>query len=157
MSLFNIDCYCQSTSTLCKALLICIVLLFNLLGTDVLVLSKGQSVSGYYRLMTKKGGWIWMLTKGNIVYSNTSFQPQYIININYVVRYADKYLGNIYCLFEYWPLICKLHSIGGGQYIGVCHKFSFSISGMGLACKGKSKEFLLYCPTPPYCNSRCCS
>jgi len=55
-----------------------------------LMLSKGQSVSGYYRVMTKQGGWIWMLTKGNIVYSNSSFQPQYIININYVVSDVEE-------------------------------------------------------------------
>eukprot|EP00794_Sanderia_malayensis_P017655 gene17655-19410_t len=49
------------------------------------MLQKGQCVSGFYRVLTKLGGWIWMKTKGNIVYSNTNFQPQYIININYVV------------------------------------------------------------------------
>ncbi len=52
------------------------------------MLSKGQSVSGFYRVMTKLGGWLWVKTKGNIVYSNTTFQPQYIININYIVRYV---------------------------------------------------------------------
>ena len=66
------------------------------------MLSKGQSVSGYYRVMTKKGGWIWMLTKGNIVYSNSSFQPQYIININYIVRYCSliNVFGIIISLFS---------------------------------------------------------
>lgn len=49
------------------------------------LLKIGQAVSGYYRVMTKCGGWIWMQTKANVVYVASTGQPQHIMCVHYVI------------------------------------------------------------------------
>ena len=53
-----------------------------------LVLKIGQAVSGYYRVMSKSGGWIWMQTKAYVVYIAATGQPQHIMCAHYIIRYA---------------------------------------------------------------------
>jgi len=48
-------------------------------------LKKGQAVSGYYRVLLKDGGWIWMQTKANVVYQSSTGQPQFISCVHYVI------------------------------------------------------------------------
>lgn len=50
-----------------------------------MALKNGQAVSGYYRVLLKDGGWIWMQTKANIVYQSSTGQPQYMICIHYII------------------------------------------------------------------------
>ena len=49
------------------------------------LLTKGQSVSGYYRLLAKYGGWVWVQTKASIVYASKTCQPQFVLCIHYAI------------------------------------------------------------------------
>lgn len=50
------------------------------------VCTKGQAVSGQYRMLAKNGGFIWVETQGTVIYNNRNSQPQCIVCINYVLR-----------------------------------------------------------------------
>nr|AII22158.1 hypoxia inducible factor [Nematostella vectensis] len=57
----------------------------NVLNTHKMLLTKGQSVSKYYRFMVRGGGWVWLQTKANVVYDSKTCQPQFVFCINYVL------------------------------------------------------------------------
>lgn len=50
------------------------------------VCSKGQAVSGQYRMLAKNGGFVWVETQGTVIYNSRNSQPQCIVCINYVLR-----------------------------------------------------------------------
>lgn len=54
------------------------------------LLTKGQSVSGYYRLLAKYGGWVWVQTKASIVYSSKSSQPQFVLCVHYSISTIEQ-------------------------------------------------------------------
>ncbi|XP_028278819.1 endothelial PAS domain-containing protein 1b [Parambassis ranga] len=47
--------------------------------------TKGQAVSGQYRMLAKSGGYVWVETQGTVIYNNRNSQPQCIVCINYVL------------------------------------------------------------------------
>ncbi|KAK6328188.1 hypothetical protein J4Q44_G00001660 [Coregonus suidteri] len=47
--------------------------------------SKGQAVSGQYRMLAKHGGYVWVETQGTVIYNNRNSQPQCIVCVNYVL------------------------------------------------------------------------
>uniref|UniRef100_A0A672GQ70 Endothelial PAS domain-containing protein 1-like n=1 Tax=Salarias fasciatus TaxID=181472 RepID=A0A672GQ70_SALFA len=47
--------------------------------------SKGQAVSGQYRMLAKSGGYVWVETQGTVIYNSRNSQPQCIVCINYVL------------------------------------------------------------------------
>uniref|UniRef100_A0A8C9Y3R5 Endothelial PAS domain protein 1b n=1 Tax=Sander lucioperca TaxID=283035 RepID=A0A8C9Y3R5_SANLU len=47
--------------------------------------SKGQAVSGQYRMLAKTGGYVWVETQGTVIYNSRNSQPQCIVCINYVL------------------------------------------------------------------------
>ncbi|KAK2824645.1 hypothetical protein Q5P01_021820 [Channa striata] len=47
--------------------------------------SKGQAVSGHYRMLAKNGGYVWVETQGTVIYNSRNSQPQCIVCINYVL------------------------------------------------------------------------
>nr|AGT15727.1 hypoxia induced factor 2 alpha [Clarias batrachus] len=47
--------------------------------------TKGQAVSGQYRMLAKYGGFVWMETQGTVIYSSRNSQPQCIVCVNYVL------------------------------------------------------------------------
>ncbi|KAM3863411.1 endothelial PAS domain-containing protein 1b [Diretmus argenteus] len=47
--------------------------------------TKGQAVSGHYRMLAKNGGYVWLVTQGTVIYNNRNSQPQCIVCINYVL------------------------------------------------------------------------
>lgn len=50
------------------------------------VCTKGQAVSGKYRMLAKNGGFVWVETQGTVIYNSRNSQPQCIVCINYVLR-----------------------------------------------------------------------
>jgi len=50
------------------------------------VLSKGQVMSQYYRVMNKNGGWTWIQSCATVVCSTKNSDEQNIICVNYVLR-----------------------------------------------------------------------
>jgi len=53
----------------------------------IAVIVKGTSVSKYYRFLGKNDNWVWLQTRATIIY-NTANKPQYIVCMNYVIRYV---------------------------------------------------------------------
>ncbi|KAM9344515.1 endothelial PAS domain-containing protein 1b isoform 2-T2 [Symphorus nematophorus] len=47
--------------------------------------TKGQAVSGQYRMLAKNGGFVWVETQGTVIYNSRNSQPQCIVCINYVL------------------------------------------------------------------------
>uniref|UniRef100_A0A8C8FMA6 Endothelial PAS domain protein 1b n=1 Tax=Oncorhynchus tshawytscha TaxID=74940 RepID=A0A8C8FMA6_ONCTS len=47
--------------------------------------SKGQAVSGQYRMLAKHGGYVWVETQGTVIYNSRNSQPQCIVCVNYVL------------------------------------------------------------------------
>lgn len=52
------------------------------------VCTKGQAVSGQYRMLAKNGGYVWVETQGTVIYNSRNSQPQCIVCINYVLRWV---------------------------------------------------------------------
>ncbi|XP_039625221.1 endothelial PAS domain-containing protein 1-like isoform X1 [Polypterus senegalus] len=49
------------------------------------LVTKGQASTRHYRLLAKKGGYVWAQTDAAVIYNNRSGQPQCVICINYVL------------------------------------------------------------------------
>lgn len=65
----------------------CSKMAFTLLSAlSSLVCSKGQAVSGQYRMLAKNGGYVWVETQGTVIYNSRNSQPQCIVCVNYVLR-----------------------------------------------------------------------
>ncbi|KAL6069410.1 hypothetical protein STEG23_021104, partial [Scotinomys teguina] len=47
--------------------------------------TKGQVVSGQYRMLAKHGGYVWLETQGTVIYNPRNLQPQCIMCVNYVL------------------------------------------------------------------------
>ncbi|XP_027006039.1 endothelial PAS domain-containing protein 1b isoform X1 [Tachysurus fulvidraco] len=47
--------------------------------------TKGQTVSGHYRMLAKHGGFVWVETQGTVIYSSRNSQPQCIVCVNYIL------------------------------------------------------------------------
>ncbi|KAM9365494.1 LOW QUALITY PROTEIN: endothelial PAS domain-containing protein 1-like [Pholidichthys leucotaenia] len=52
--------------------------------------TKGQAVSGQYRMLAKNGGYVWVETQGTVIYNSRNSQPQCIICINYVLSDVEE-------------------------------------------------------------------
>ncbi|XP_035780674.1 single-minded homolog 1-like [Anopheles albimanus] len=49
------------------------------------LLHKGQATTGYYRFLTKGGGWRWVQTSATVVHNTRSSRPHCIVGVNYVL------------------------------------------------------------------------
>ncbi|XP_074852420.1 hypoxia-inducible factor 1-alpha isoform X2 [Carettochelys insculpta] len=47
--------------------------------------TKGQVTTGQYRMLAKRGGYVWVETQATIIYSSKNAQPQCIVCVNYVL------------------------------------------------------------------------
>ncbi|XP_018418129.1 PREDICTED: hypoxia-inducible factor 1-alpha isoform X2 [Nanorana parkeri] len=47
--------------------------------------TKGQVTTGQYRLLAKKGGYVWVETQATVIYNTKNSQPQCIVCVNYVL------------------------------------------------------------------------
>ena len=50
------------------------------------VLSKGQVLTDYYRLLTRYGGYVWLQTCATMIVGSKGADEQNIIAINYILR-----------------------------------------------------------------------
>ncbi|KAJ7984969.1 hypothetical protein DPEC_G00360250 [Dallia pectoralis] len=51
--------------------------------------TKGQAVSGQYRMLAKHGGYVWVETQGTVIYNARNSQPQCIVCVNYVLSEVE--------------------------------------------------------------------
>ncbi|XP_052895526.1 protein single-minded-like [Anopheles moucheti] len=49
------------------------------------LLQKGQTITKYYRFLTKGGGWRWVQSYATIVHNTRSSRPHCIVSVNYVL------------------------------------------------------------------------
>lgn len=47
--------------------------------------AKGQATTGQYRMLAKKGGYVWVETQATVIYNPKNSQPQCIVCVNYVL------------------------------------------------------------------------
>ncbi|XP_061077595.1 endothelial PAS domain-containing protein 1-like isoform X1 [Conger conger] len=52
--------------------------------------TKGQAVSGQYRMLAKHGGYVWMETHATVIYNSQNSRPQCIVCINYVLSGVEE-------------------------------------------------------------------
>lgn len=53
-----------------------------------LVFAKGQVITGQYRMLAKRGGFVWVETQATVIYNNKNSQPQCVVCVNFVLRYC---------------------------------------------------------------------
>ncbi|XP_054469698.1 hypoxia inducible factor 1 subunit alpha a [Anoplopoma fimbria] len=47
--------------------------------------AKGQVSTGQYRMLAKRGGFVWVETQATVIYSNKNSQPQCVVCVNFVL------------------------------------------------------------------------
>uniref|UniRef100_A0A3B5A7I2 Hypoxia-inducible factor 1-alpha n=1 Tax=Stegastes partitus TaxID=144197 RepID=A0A3B5A7I2_9TELE len=47
--------------------------------------AKGQVSTGRYRMLAKKGGFVWVETQATVIYNNKNSQPQCVVCVNFVL------------------------------------------------------------------------
>ncbi|XP_072292659.1 endothelial PAS domain-containing protein 1-like isoform X3 [Eucyclogobius newberryi] len=52
--------------------------------------SKGQAVSAQYRMLAKRGGYVWMETQGTVIYNSRNSQPQCVVCVHYVLSDVEQ-------------------------------------------------------------------
>ncbi|KAF7643483.1 hypothetical protein LDENG_00238600 [Lucifuga dentata] len=58
---------------------------FHLRYAHHLLLVKGQVTTKYYRMLSKRGGWVWLQSYATIVHNSRSSRPHCIVSVNYVL------------------------------------------------------------------------
>lgn len=51
------------------------------------VFAKGQVCTGQYRMLAKRGGFVWVDTQATVIYNSKNSQPQCVVCVNFVLRY----------------------------------------------------------------------
>ncbi|KAK6183532.1 hypothetical protein SNE40_011000 [Patella caerulea] len=51
--------------------------------------AKGQTMTGQYRFLAKKGGYAWVVTQGTIIYNNRTQKPQWVVCVHYVLSKVE--------------------------------------------------------------------
>lgn len=57
------------------------------------VFAKGQATTSQYRMMAKKGGFVWVETQATVIYNPKNSQPQCIVCVNFVLRYGSSFVS----------------------------------------------------------------
>lgn len=52
-----------------------------------IVFAKGQVCTGQYRMLAKRGGFVWVETQATVIYNSKNSQPQCVVCVNFVLRY----------------------------------------------------------------------
>ncbi|XP_077477023.1 hypoxia inducible factor 1 subunit alpha a [Stigmatopora argus] len=47
--------------------------------------AKGQVITGQYRMLAKRGGFVWVETQATVIYNNKNSQPQCVVCVNFVL------------------------------------------------------------------------
>ncbi|XP_038142188.1 hypoxia inducible factor 1 subunit alpha a [Cyprinodon tularosa] len=47
--------------------------------------TKGQVTTGQYRMLAKRGGFVWVETQATVIYNNKNSQPQCVVCVNFVL------------------------------------------------------------------------
>uniref|UniRef100_H0Y0B6 SIM bHLH transcription factor 2 n=2 Tax=Otolemur garnettii TaxID=30611 RepID=H0Y0B6_OTOGA len=69
---------------------------FHLRYAHHLLLVKGQVTTKYYRLLSRRGGWVWVQSYATVVHNSRSSRPHCIVSVNYVlteIEYKELHLS----------------------------------------------------------------
>ena len=50
------------------------------------VRARGEGLSGYYRMITKHGDYVWLQTRATMMFDSHTGEPSYIVCMNFVIR-----------------------------------------------------------------------
>ena len=50
------------------------------------VFEVGEGLSGYYRMITKHGDYVWLQTRATMMFDSHTGEPSYIVCMNFVIR-----------------------------------------------------------------------
>uniref|UniRef100_A0AAX7VR91 Hypoxia-inducible factor 1-alpha n=1 Tax=Astatotilapia calliptera TaxID=8154 RepID=A0AAX7VR91_ASTCA len=67
----------------------------HLTKTHQNLFAKGQVCTGQYRMLAKKGGFVWVETQATVIYNNKNSQPQCVVCVNFVLRYTEVELSPV--------------------------------------------------------------
>lgn len=48
--------------------------------------------TGQYRMLAKRGGFVWVETQATVIYNSKNSQPQCVVCVNFVLRYLSSNL-----------------------------------------------------------------
>uniref|UniRef100_A0AAV2JC02 Hypoxia-inducible factor 1-alpha n=1 Tax=Knipowitschia caucasica TaxID=637954 RepID=A0AAV2JC02_KNICA len=57
----------------------------HLTKTHQNLFAKGQVCTGQYRMLAKRGGFVWVETQATVIYNNKNSQPQCVVCVNFVL------------------------------------------------------------------------
>jgi len=58
--------------------------------------NKGQTVTDYWRVVTRGGGLAWLQSRATLVCNAKSLDDQHVVFVNYVIRYSQAGAGYAY-------------------------------------------------------------
>lgn len=58
--------------------------------------AKGQVCTGQYRMLAKRGGYVWVETQATVIYNSKNSQPQCVVCVNFVLRYPPRSLTHMF-------------------------------------------------------------
>ncbi|XP_075719333.1 endothelial PAS domain-containing protein 1 isoform X2 [Rhinoderma darwinii] len=107
--------------------------------------TKGQVVSGQYRMLAKHGGYVWLESHGTVIYNTRNSQPQCIVCVNYVLSEIEK--NNVVFSMDQTESLFKPHQMTMNSI------FSNSVSDktsdfMFAKLKEEPEELAQLAPTP---------
>ena len=53
------------------------------------VQARGEGMSGYYRMITKHGQFVWLQTRATMMFDSHTGNPSYIVCMNFIIKYDD--------------------------------------------------------------------
>lgn len=73
----------STAKLICSPFIICL---------SLKVFAKGQVCTGQYRMLAKRGGFVWVETQATVIYNSKNSQPQCVVCVNFVLRYSPSKL-----------------------------------------------------------------
>ncbi|KAM5292633.1 endothelial PAS domain-containing protein 1 [Ctenodactylus gundi] len=110
--------------------------------------TKGQVVSGQYRMLAKHGGYVWLQTHGTVIYNPRNLQPQCVMCVNYVLSEIEKNdvvfsMDQTESLFK--PHVMAMNSIfDSSDEVATADKSNFLFTKL----KEEPEELAQLAPTP---------
>ncbi|KAG2467324.1 KPCE kinase, partial [Polypterus senegalus] len=108
--------------------------------------TKGQAVSGQYRMLAKHGGYVWIETQGTVIYNSRNSQPQCIVCINYVLSEIEE--DSIIFSMDQTESLFKPHVISMSNFFSSGMPTSDSSELLFTKLKEEPEELAQLAPTP---------
>lgn len=108
--------------------------------------TKGQAVTGQYRMLAKSRGYVWMETHGTVIYNSRNSQPQCIVCVNYVLSDVEQ-SSTIFSL-EQTEALFKPHNMNSFFSSGEASAATDTADSLFTKLKEEPEDLALLAPTP---------